>query len=370
LTHPTHPPGLLVLENGFSLEGRLFGAASDAAGEFCFNTSMSGYQEVLTDPSYRGQIVTMTAPHIGNYGVNDEDVQSEKIQVAGFVVRDLARRPSNWRSQGTLHDYLASAGVTGITDVDTRALTRLLRSEGAMRGIIGPADCGVDELLERALALPLMAGQELASLVSTPVVRRDPQSDDRPYRLALYDFGVKQAIVDQLRQRGFAVTVYPADTPASQVLADGADCVLLSNGPGDPEVVTSGIQAAKELLGQLPIFGICLGHQILALACGARTYKLKFGHRGSNHPVRENETGRIMITAQNHGFAVDPDSLPPELQVTHVSCNDGTIEGIAHREFPAWSVQYHPEASPGPHDSWYLFDRMLACLKEPTSNRS
>lgn len=365
MTHTKNPPGLLALENGFVLDGVLFGAADLAGGEVCFNTSMSGYQEVLTDPSYRGQIVVMTATHIGNYGVNPEDVQSDRIQVAGFVVRDLTRRPSNWRSRGSLDDYLREAGLTGIAEVDTRALTRRLRSEGAMRGAIGPASAGADALIERARGLPQMAGQELASLVSTTEVVRDP---DAAYRVALYDFGVKQGIIDELRRRGFAVTRYPADTPAERVLADGADCVLLSNGPGDPEVVTGGIEAARFLLGKLPVFGICLGHQILALACGARTYKLKFGHRGSNHPVREEATGRIMITAQNHGFAVDPESLPDCLEVTHVSCNDGTIEGISHTEFPAWSVQYHPEASPGPHDSWYLFDKMLECVSGQTSN--
>ncbi len=374
MTYPKHPPGLLALENGFILEGLLFGAADDAAGEVCFNTSMSGYQEVLTDPSYCGQIVVMTAPHIGNYGINAEDVQSSKIQVAGFVVRDLCRRPSNWRSISSLHDYLADAGVTGITDVDTRALTRLLRTDGAKRGVIGPASAGADALIERARSLPEMAGQELASLVTTAAVRAD--DGEGRYRVAIYDFGVKQGIIDELRRRDFAVTVYPADTPAERVLADKPDCVLLSNGPGDPEVVTNGIDAAQKILGQLPLFGICLGHQILALACGARTYKLKFGHRGSNHPVREEATGRIMITAQNHGFAVDPESLPDTLEVTHLSCNDGTIEGISHRQFPAWSVQYHPEAAPGPHDSWYLFDRMVeelekrSCHGAPTSNRS
>ncbi len=362
---PTHSAALLVLETGEVFSGELFGATPDpgAAGEVCFNTSMTGYQEVLTDPSYAGQIVTMTCPHIGNYGTNPDDVQSSRIQVAGFVVRELSRRPSNWRSTLSLDAYLAAAGVGGITQVDTRALTRRLRSGGVTRGAFGRAELGVAALMAYARAAREMGGCDLTGEVTSErLTVLEATSGPARVDVAVYDFGIKQAIVDALRARGCRVRLYPARTPAREVLASKPAGVLLSNGPGDPEAVTHGIDAARELLGKVPVFGICLGHQILALACGARTYKLAFGHRGSNHPVRELATGRILITAQNHGFAVDPSSLPPELAITHESMNDGTIEGLAHTVYPAWSVQHHPEASPGPHDSCDSFDRFVASL--------
>lgn len=364
-------PAALVLEDGSTFEGELVGAPQIYAGEVCFNTSHSGYQEVLTDPSYRGQIVTMTATQVGNYGTNPADVQSldGSVQVAGFLVRDLSRIASNYRSTAPLDAYLAEAGVGIMSELDTRKLTRHLRDRGAMRGAFGPLELGSEALLEAARAQPSMSGLDLASQASTrqPVVQEPIGEHETVREVTVVDFGVKRGILESLRQRGCRLTIVPSSTPAAELLGARPDGILMSNGPGDPEAVASGIEIARALVAQpeqdaIPVLGICLGHQILALGCGARTFKLKFGHRGSNHPVRELTSDRIAITAQNHGFAVDPESLPECLEVTHLSCNDGTIEGLAHRSLPIVSVQHHPEASPGPHDAWDVFDRFLAAM--------
>jgi carbamoyl-phosphate synthase small subunit len=329
---------------------------------------MTGYQEVLTDPSYHGQIVAMTAPQIGNTGVNDDDDQSSKPWVAGFVVRDLSRSTSSWRATGSLDDYLVRAGVPGISDIDTRRLTRHLRDRGAMRAALSSEIDNADELIDRARSAPSMVGLDLAREVSTSEpyawdesrvspIHLDSVVDGPRLHMVAVDFGIKTNILDLLVRAGFDVTVVPATTTAPEILAASPDCVFLSNGPGDPEPVTYGIETVRSLLGRVPVFGICLGHQILGLALGARTFKLPFGHRGSNHPVEHLETGKVEITCQNHGFAVDPGSLEATRgSISHLNLNDQTLEGI---QVPgiAMSVQYHPEAGPGPHDSRYLFHR-------------
>ena len=348
----TRLPALLALEDGRTFRGVSFGARSTAAGEVCFNTSMTGYQEVLTDPSYHGQIVTMTAPQMGNTGVNDEDDQSRRTWVGGFVMRTASELASSWRANGTLEDYLVHHEVPGLADVDTRALTRHIRSAGAMRGAMS-SECDEAELVDVARSAPTLVGRDLAGEVST----------ERPYsrgggrrRVAALDFGLKQNILELLAAHDCDVTVLPAKTSADVILAGGYDGVFLSNGPGDPEPVDYGIATVAELLGKLPVFGICLGHQLMALALGGRTYKLPFGHRGGNHPVRRVGADVVEITCQNHGFAVEAESLQATpARVTHVNLNDGTVEGLAVPGI-AFSVQYHPESAPGPHDSRYLFD--------------
>ena len=355
----------LALEDGTVFVGRSFGRAEAATGEVVFNTALTGYQEVLTDPSYAGQIVTMTYPHIGNYGVNAEDAESSGPQVAGFIVRELCTRASSWRATGELESYLAAAGVTGISEIDTRALTRLIRSKGALRGVISTADEDDAALVARARASRSMLGLDLAREVtcSKPWEYRDSAVEPR-FRVVAYDFGMKTNILRMLARVGCAVTVVPASTPAADVLARNPDGVFLSNGPGDPEPVGYAVEAIRDLMTRLPVFGICLGHQILGLACGGRTFKLKFGHRGANHPVKNLETGQIEITAQNHGFALDASLFErPEFVLTHLNLNDRTVEGFRHRELPVFSVQYHPEASPGPHDSHYLFGRFASILE-------
>ena len=374
---------LLALEDGTIFEGLAVGATRTITGEACFNTGMSGYQEVLTDPSYHGQIVTMTAPQIGNTGVNGFDDQSRRPWVSGFVMRDIASIPSSWRSTGTLHDYLVHHDVPGITDVDTRRLTRHIRDRGAMRAALTTEAVGADELIYRARSAPSMNGLDLAREVTTeieyrwgveelssraegayaagrehsPATRALLATSDTTRRVAAYDFGMKQNILDLLVSSGFEVTVVPATTPAKRILEGGFDGVFLSNGPGDPEPVTYAIDAVRDLLGRVPIFGICLGHQILGLALGARTFKLPFGHRGSNHPVKRIASDRIEITCQNHGFAVDAASLDATAAgLSHVNLNDGTVEGLEVARV-CYSVQYHPESGPGPHDSRYLFSR-------------
>jgi carbamoyl-phosphate synthase small subunit len=369
---------ILALEDGTWYRGLAAGAEGLAGGEVVFNTSMTGYQEVLTDPSYAGQIVTMTCPEIGNYGVSSGDVESRAPQVAGFVVREESPVASNWRSQGTLRDYLAANRIVAIADIDTRALTRRLRSGGVMRGVVATGDqLDPSALVDRANALPKMEGSDLVRIVTSeqpfdwPLENRDEfreapgRRPGRRLRIAAYDFGMKWNILRRLSAHGCDVRVYPASAPASELLATQPDGVFLSNGPGDPAPLTYAIENAKALVeARVPVFGICLGHQILGLAMGGSTFKLKFGHRGANHPVKKLDTGKIEITSQNHGFAVDPGSLPTDVAVTHVNLYDGTVEGLRHRSRPVFSVQYHPEASPGPHDADYLFDDFIALIDD------
>jgi carbamoyl-phosphate synthase small subunit len=368
---------LLALEDGRVFRGRHFGAVGERLGEVVFNTSMSGYQEVLTDPSYKGQIVVMTYPEIGNYGVNDEDIESARPQVEGFAVRELSEVRSNWRARNDLHAYLKDNGIVGISEVDTRAITRHIRSAGAMKGCLSSVDRDAENLVRKAVASPGLSEIDLVGMVTVPEIRpwqrRDrpwarpaisrPVADPPPHVVA-YDFGMKRNILRCLGESGCRVTVVPAGTSAADTLALRPDGVFLSNGPGDPAAATYAVEAVRGLWGKVPIFGICLGHQILGIAAGGKTFKLKFGHRGSNQPVKDLTTGRVEITAQNHGYAVDPDSLPPESEVTHLNLNDGTVEGVRQRDVPVFSVQYHPEASPGPHDSLYLFDRFLRMIAQ------
>ncbi len=358
---------ILVLENGAVFRGASFGSTGETTGEVVFNTSMTGYQEILTDPSYAGQIVTMTSPMIGNYGVNKEDVESTRPWIRALVVKEYSRRFSNWRAETSLHEYLKEHDIPGITDIDTRQLTRMIREIGAMRGILSTETDDVNALLERARSSPVMSGLDLASEVTARKAYQWESahasngfdvlvsSTGPAFNVVVVDFGVKHNILRRLRAHGMKLHVVPASTSADDILALDPDGIFLSNGPGDPAAVTYAIKNIRNLIGKKPIFGICLGHQLLALALGARTYKLKFGHRGANHPVKNLGTAVVEITSQNHGFAVDPDSLPADLELTHLNLNDNTVEGFRHRSEPVFCVQYHPEASPGPHDSDYLF---------------
>ena len=370
---------VLALENGTWYCGTAAGATGVARGEVVFNTSMTGYQEVLTDPSYAGQIVTMTCPQIGNYGVAAEDVESRGPQVAGFVVREASPIASNWRSTGTLREYLTEHGVVAITGVDTRALTRVLRTAGVMRGVIGTGHVDPEALVAEAKQVAPLEGRDLVRTVSCTEpfdwppagaadaglepegFRRTPERPaGRPLRIAAYDYGLQRNLLRRLAAHGCQVRVFPATAPASDLLATEPDGVFLSNGPGDPAPLDYATHNAKTLLeSDVPMFGICLGHQVLARAMGGTTYKLKFGHRGANHPGKQLATGQSEITSQNHGFAVDPESLPDDVEVTHLNLYDGTVEGLRHTRHPAFCVQYHPEASPGPHDADYLFSRFL-----------
>ena len=363
---------ILALENGSWYEGEAAGAAGETGGEVVFNTSLTGYQEILTDPSYSGQIVTMTCPEIGNYGVAADDGESREPQVAGFIVRDESPVASNWRSDSTLRDYLVRHNVVAISDIDTRALTRVLRSAGVMRGIIATGEADPRALVEQARGLAPMEGSDLVLGVTcdAPFDWKPAPSDEfttsaerqpgRTLRVAAYDYGMKWNILRRFTAYGCDVRVFPATAPASDLLASNPDGVFLSNGPGDPAALSYAVHNARELVkSEVPVFGICLGHQILSLAMGGSTYKLKFGHRGANHPVKELETGKVEITSQNHGFAVDADSLPKDVKVTHVNLYDGTVEGLRHETKPVFCVQYHPEAAPGPHDADYLFRQFL-----------
>jgi carbamoyl-phosphate synthase small subunit len=360
---------LLVLRDGRVFRGEALGAEGETSGEVIFNTAMSGYQEIITDPSYRGQIVTMTYPMIGNYGLNDEDVESRRPWVNGLVVKEASVHPSSWRGRVSLDQYLKTHRIVGLQGIDTRALTRHLRDHGSQDGIVSSADLDVERLRARARALPQIVGRDLVSEVTVAAPFGWEEGEWKrgrgyvtppPPRFSViaYDAGIKLNILRQLRTAGCDVTVVPADTPAPAVLERKPDGVFLSNGPGDPEAVPYLVESVRELIGRVPIFGICLGHQIIGLAARGRTYKLPFGHHGANHPVRDLATGRVEITSQNHNFAVDPASVAGAgWEATHLNLNDGTCEGLRHRELPVFCVQYHPEASPGPHDASYLFRR-------------
>ena len=376
---------VLALEDGQWFEGVSAGAPGEASGEVVFNTSLTGYQEVLTDPSYAGQIVTMTAPQIGNYGVAAADVESARIQVAGFIVRESSPIASNWRASGTLRDYLTRAGIVAVAEIDTRALTRVLRSAGVMRGVVASGLVDPRVLVERARSIPKMEGSDLVVQVTCAEAydwRPEPETSDpdtSPYivasigrarrrlRVAAYDLGMKLNILRRFSAYGCDVRVFPATAPAEALLETRPDGVFFSNGPGDPAALPYVVRNAVGLIdSDVPVFGICLGHQVLGLAMGARTYKLKFGHRGTNHPVKHLATNQVEITSQNHGFAVDPESLPGEVELTHVNLYDGTVEGVRHRTRPVFCVQYHPEAAPGPHDADYLFHLFVEAMERRT----
>jgi carbamoyl-phosphate synthase small subunit len=387
-------PAILALEDGRCFLGEPFGAPVAALGEMVFNTSMTGYQEVLTDPSYRGQIVAMTCPQIGNYGVNALDAESAAPHVRGFVIEELIEIASNWRSEASLNDYFLKWNIPGIQGIDTRALTRHLRERGAMRACITATAASEEEAVRLAQSGEGMVGMDFVREVTAPQpyqwdpdgkqsrvwtivkgsgganVEVDPNGEvfqklpPVAHRIVAYDFGLKHNILRHLRQEGFGVTVVPATTPPADVLAMKPDGVFLGNGPGDPAALNYAHETVRALLGKTPIFGICLGHQVLGYAYGGKTYKLKFGHHGGNQPVKDLSTGKVTITAQNHGFAVDPESLPANVEVTHINLNDGTVEGMRHREAPVFSVQYHPEAAPGPHDATYFFGQFRKLIEE------
>ena len=366
---------ILLLEDGRVFTGEHFGAPGTTIGEVVFNTGMTGYQEILTDPSYKGQMVTMTYPHIGNYGVNSEDIESVKPQVEAFIVRELCESPSNFRSTETLNDYLHRHHIQGIHQIDTRELTKHIREKGSMQGIISSENLRIAELNNRLKSEPPIEGRDLVQFVTGDKIRTwepavnqswyynrfNPMNPER--HVVAFDYGIKHNILRLLRSFGFRITVVPASTAAEKVKELNPDGIFLSNGPGDPAAVPYAIDNLKKLIGFRPLFGICLGHQLLCLALGARTFKLKFGHHGSNHPVKDLKTEVIEITAQNHNFAVDPDSAKKKgIRITHLNLNDGTVEGMEHTEYPVYSIQYHPEASPGPHDSLYLFQRFVEMM--------
>jgi len=387
---PVLPQALLALADGTVFHGASIGATGQTVGEVVFNTSLTGYQEILTDPSYCRQIVTLTYPHIGNYGVNPEDVEALKVHAAGLIIKDLPVLTSNFRQTQTLSQYLQDQGTVAIANIDTRQLTRLLRTKGAQNGVIIGLPVGqaitpelIAQAVAQAQAAPSMAGQDLAQVVTGGTVAEwtetewklaNPELGGKPgfgvltnprFHVVAYDFGVKRNILRMLAERGCRVTVVPAKTPAAEVLKHKPDGIFLSNGPGDPEPCDYAIAAVKELIETgIPTFGICLGHQIMALASGAKTFKMKFGHHGGNHPVKDLDTGRVSITSQNHGFAVDDKTLPANLRPTHISLFDGTLQGLARTDKPAFCFQGHPEASPGPHDISYLFERFVALMEK------
>lgn len=356
---------LLVLEDGRAFRGRAFGAEGEAFGEMVFNTSMTGYQEILTDPSYAGQIVCMTYPLIGNYGVNEEDTESRRPWVEGFVVREASRIASNWRSQETLDSYLKRYKIVGIEHLDTRALVRHIRDKGAMRAVISTVDADEASLLEKVKNSPSMKNRELASAVTIDETYDFPAAKEEKFHVVCYDFGVKTNSLREFAKYGCRLTVVPAETPAREVLEMKPDGIFLSNGPGDPASMQKVVEEIKKLAeSNVPVFGICLGHQILGQVFGGETYKLKFGHRGGNQPIKDLSTGKIEITSHNHGFAVAAESLPADVEVTHVNLNDNTVAGLKHKTLPVFSVQYHPESAPGPHDSEYLFRRFIELMEK------
>ncbi|QGG47963.1 glutamine-hydrolyzing carbamoyl-phosphate synthase small subunit [Heliorestis convoluta] len=355
--------GYLLLEDGSIWEGKAFGATGQQTGEVVFNTSMTGYQEVLTDPSYCGQIVVMTYPLIGNYGVNKDDFQSKKPSLRGFIVKEWAQEPSNWRCEQPIDSYLRQEGIVALAEIDTRALTRKIRSHGALKGIIvsGQEELNIPALLEQIKGSPAISEQSLVEEVTTKEVYT--LKGDGP-RVLVMDFGAKQSIISSLYERGCEVVVVPATTSVEDIKALDPDAIMLSNGPGDPMAVPYAIETVRQLIGYKPIFAICLGHQILALSSGAKSYKLPFGHRGGNQPVKDLSTGRIYITSQNHGYVIDQDTLPEYVEVTHINMNDKSVEGIRFKNAPAFSVQYHPEAGPGPGDCNMLFDQFITMIDE------
>ncbi len=358
----------ILLENGVFLEGQSLGYIGTTGGELCFNTGMTGYQEIITDPSYSGQIINMTYPHIGNYGINSEDIESNKIQCSGLIVKQASEFPSNYRSKLSIDDYLNQNKVVGIQDIDTRMITRIIRDEGAMNAIISSENISKKEMGNYLESLPNMDGLDLAKKVSCKKPYIFNPNSNKKYKIAAFDFGIKMNILRILDYNDCEVMVFPAKTNKEQIIDYNPDGIFLSNGPGDPAACTYAIKTVKLLLGIKPIFGICLGHQILALALGAKTFKLKFGHRGCNHPVKNLKTTMVEITSQNHGFAVLNHNLSNDIEITHINLNDNTIEGIECKKYNAFSVQHHPEASPGPHDSKYLFDNFIKSLERAKVN--
>ena len=354
---------ILFLEDGLFFNGKSLGSNGETFGEVCFNTGMTGYQEILTDPSYSNQMIVMSSPHIGNYGTNNNDTESEKVYATGFIIKSESLQPSNWRSEESLSSFLKKHSIVGIQDIDTRALTIHIRKNGAMRGIISTEDFDLDSLASKIESIPKMEGQDLAIKVARNKKVILSNTDNPVYKIAAIDFGMKSNIYDIMLDHKAEVEIFPANVSYDEILLSNPDGIFLSNGPGDPAAVTYGIETVKNLLGKKPIFGICLGHQILALALGANTFKMKFGHRGINQPVKNLITNKVEITSQNHGFAVDEDTLPSNVTVTHKHLNDDTVAGISCNDFSAYSVQYHPEASPGPHDSRYVFKEFFNMMK-------
>lgn len=359
--HNGQTPCLLALEDGRTFAGSGFGASGTTVGELVFNTSLTGYQEILTDPSYAGQVITMTYPEMGNYGTNDEDLESRKIFARGMVVRHLSRRYSSWRAKSSLSNFLQQQGIIGISDVDTREITRHIRDKGALRCAISTEILEPEKLVEVARQSPQMTGADFTAEVTTP---EQYELGTIGFHIAVLDLGVKRSILENLADQGCRLTVFPANTDANTVLDCKPDAIFLSNGPGDPAACKEALEQIPHLVAsKLPIFGICLGHQLLALSFGAKTYKLKFGHRGGNQPVKDLTTGKVEITCQNHGFAVDSKSLPAVLELTHINLNDDSVEGFKHKQLPVFCVQYHPESSPGPHDARYLFERFKTLIE-------
>ena len=354
---------ILFLEDGLFFNGKSLGSNGETFGEVCFNTGMTGYQEILTDPSYSNQMIVMSSPHIGNYGTNNNDTESEKVYATGFIIKSESLQPSNWRSEESLSSFLKKHSIVGIQDIDTRALTIHIRKNGAMRGIISTEDFDLDSLASKIESIPKMEGQDLAIKVARNKKVILSNTDNPVYKIAAIDFGMKSNIYDIMLDHKAEVEIFPANVSYDEILLSNPDGIFLSNGPGDPAAVTYGIETVKNLLGKKPIFGICLGHQILALALGANTFKMKFGHRGINQPVKNLITNKVEITSQNHGFAVDENTLPSNVIVTHKHLNDDTVAGISCNDISAYSVQYHPEASPGPHDSRYVFKEFFNMMK-------